>query len=384
MANQNHVNILKSEVENWNKCRMKNANFTFSPNLMNADLNGADLSGAELIIANLEGAELRNARLARANLIGANLYQADLSGAILSEANFTEANLSGANLSGVDLGDANLKKANLRKANLRNAHLGGANLYRADLSGADLSNAKFGSTILAHCNLSHIKGLDEIVHRRESSIGVETFTMSDGKLSEKFLRGCGLSDLDIEYAKLHIPHLTHEEITNITYKINALRINQPIQFYACFISYSARNVDFATKLHNDLQGKGVRCWFAPEDIKGGKKIRSQIDGAIRIYDKLILILSEHSMNSKWVAHEIKQARKQEAGKGIQMLFPISLVDFEKIKEWTLFDDDDVSNLAAEVKSYFIPDFSEWENRGNYKKSFDRLLKDLRAENKVPS
>ena len=135
---------------------------------------------------------------------------------------------------------------------------------------------------------------------------------------------------------------------------------------------------------NDLQDKGVRCWFAPEDIKGGKKIRRQLDEASRIYDKLILILSGYSMNSEWVAHEIKQARKREVDTGVQMLFPISIVDFREIEKWELFAGNDVTNLADEVRSYFIPDFSEWKDESKYQKSFDRLLKDLRAETKEPS
>jgi hypothetical protein len=29
--------------------------------------------------------------------------------------------------------------------------------------------------------------------------------------------------------------------------------------------------------------KGVRCWFAPHDIQGGKTIHEQIDEAIRLH-----------------------------------------------------------------------------------------------------
>jgi TIR domain len=56
------------------------------------------------------------------------------------------------------------------------------------------------------------------------------------------------------------------------------------------ISYSTRNQDFAERLHADLQDKGVRCWFAPHDIQSGKKIHEQIDEAIRLHDRLLLML----------------------------------------------------------------------------------------------
>jgi hypothetical protein len=67
---------------------------------------------------------------------------------------------------------------------------------------------------------------------------------------------------------------------------------EAIQFYACFISFSAKDQGFADRLHADLQNKGVRCWFAPQDLPIGAKTRPAIDEAIRRSDKLLLVLSE--------------------------------------------------------------------------------------------
>jgi TIR domain len=64
---------------------------------------------------------------------------------------------------------------------------------------------------------------------------------------------------------------------------------------SCFTSYSTQDQPFADRLYLDLQSRGIRCWFAPHDIQGGRKIYEQIDEAIRVYDKLLLILSESSM-----------------------------------------------------------------------------------------
>jgi hypothetical protein len=57
-----------------------------------------------------------------------------------------------------------------------------------------------------------------------------------------------------------------------------------------------------------LQANGVRCWFAPHDIQGGRKIHDQIDEAIRLYEKLLLVLSDASMTSVWVKTEIANAK----------------------------------------------------------------------------
>lgn len=115
-------------------------------------------------------------------------------------------------------------------------------------------------------------------------------------------------------------------------------------------------------------------------MKAGRKVHDQIVEAIRLHDKLLLILSEHSMKSRWVAEEIKRARRREEKDGRQMLFPLGLVDYEALERWELFDADTVTDLASEVRSYFIPDFTRWNDDGAYEKAFARLLDDLKAEN----
>ena len=51
------------------------------------------------------------------------------------------------------------------------------------------------------------------------------------------------------------------------------------------------------RLHADLQNKGVRCWFAPHDIQGGKPTHEQIDQAIQLFERVLLILSDSSIDS---------------------------------------------------------------------------------------
>jgi hypothetical protein len=170
------------------------------------------------------------------------------------------------------------------------------------------------------------------------------------------LRGCGVSDEFITYAK-------------------SLGAN-PIEFCSCFISYSTKDQDFAHRLHADLQNKGVRCWFAPRDIQGGRKLHDQIDEAIHVYDKLLLVLSPHSMESEWVKTEISKARKREAREERRVLFPIRLVPFETLRDWECFDADTGKDSAREIREYFIPDFSDWKNYESYQEELQRLVGDL--------
>jgi hypothetical protein len=154
--------------------------------------------------------------------------------------------------------------------------------------------------------------------------------------------------------------------------------SRPVEFYTVFISYSTTDQAFAKRLHADLQAKGVRCWFAPHDIQGGRKIHEQIDEAIRLCHKLLLILRKHGMNSNWVKTEIANARAKETQQARQVLFPITLVPFEQIKAWKLFDADTGMDSAREIREYFIPDFSNWKDHDSYTKAFERLVRDLQA------
>lgn len=155
-------------------------------------------------------------------------------------------------------------------------------------------------------------------------------------------------------------------------------VANPIEFYSCLISYSTKDQAFADRLYADLQNKGVHCWFALHDIQSGKKLHEQIDEAIRLHDKLLLILSPHSMESEWVKTEIAKTRKLEARDQRRVLFPIRLAPFETLRDWECFDADTGKDSAREIREYFIPDFSNWKDHDSYQEAFQRLISDLKA------
>jgi hypothetical protein len=103
----------------------------------------------------------------------------------------------------------------------------------------------------------------------------------------------------------------------------------------------------------------------------------QVDEAIEMHDRLLLVLSEHSLRSNWVQEEIRRARKFERVSGRRKLFPIRLTDFETLQAWSCMDTVAVEDLADEIRSYFIPDFSNWKNYDDFERAFERLLGDLK-------
>ena len=303
MANREHLRVFDKGVDMWNAWR---ENYHDGQ----PDLSGADLAGR--ILGIWQGDRTFAIKLRDVNLSGANLSHVDL-----RHANLGLANLGGATLHGADLSYSYLENTNVREADLR-----AANLSYADIIFADFSGATLGGTILAGLDLSTARGLETVRHRRPSTIGIDTIIRSRGNVPESFLRGVGVPEILIGY----LPSL----------------LNKAVHFFSCFISYSTSDQVFADRLYADLQNKGVRCWFAPHDIQGGKKIHEQIDEAIKMHERLLLILSTNSMNSPWVKTEIRNARKREIEEKRRVLFPVSIAPFNDIRTWKSFYADEES------------------------------------------
>jgi TIR domain/Pentapeptide repeats (8 copies) len=353
MANPEHLEILKQGVNVWNEWRDEHPEII--PNIRNAKLKSADLSHANFSHANLDYVDLRDANLDHAILRHAVLHGANLRRADLCYADLYDANFRGADLHRATLGYADLSYADLRSADLTGAHLYDANLNRTMLSGTKFNQASLNGATFADTDLRGAVGLESVMQVGPIKIGIRTIYRSQGKIPEAFLRCCGIPESFI----VQIPALVAS--------------TEPIQFYSCFISYSSKDQDFAERLYADLQNKGVRCWFAPEHLKIGDKIRDRINESIRLRDKLLLILSENSITSEWVEHEVESALEEERQRGRTILFPIRLDDavMESNKAWA----------ALIRRTRHIGDFTRWKDHDSYQKAFDRLLRDLKAEEK---
>jgi uncharacterized protein YjbI with pentapeptide repeats len=310
MANQEHVEVLKRGVRAWNLWWQDKWEEFICPDFSGADLKGFSLTGAALSFADFSEANLAFARLASGTLPAANFQAANLTGATLAFAQLTGATFKGANL----------------------------------------TRAVFNYTALGNVDFTGAKGLESCRHLGPSTIDHRTI-MKSGRLPLNFLRGCGLPDTLIDY----LPSL----------------LNEPIQFFASFISYSSKDQKFADRLYADLQNTGVRCWLATEDLKIGDKIRTGIDEAIRLHDKLLLVLSKYSVVSDWVGQEVETALERERKEKRTVLFPIRLDDaVMKVENgWPA--------LIRNTRN--IGDFRKWKNHDSYQTAFDRLLRNLKAE-----
>lgn len=345
MASADHLAILERGVEVWNKWRRSSPpHCGVDRDYIHPDLSGAGLFGAPLNGIDLRGADLRKSDLRNAQLVG------------------------------VDFRGCRIEGTRLAGANLFAAHFGPIAMYvrhddisfylpvageAAGLSGPNVTDARFGFTTIDSIDLRSWEGLESVRHQGPSTITVKTLVKSHGQFPPDFLSGCGF------------PNELIEGLPSI--------LNNAIQFQSCFISYSTNDEDFAKRLVADLKNKGVRCWFSAHDARSGQKLYQQIETAIRTYDRLLVILSDHSMNSEWVKTEINLARRREIDENRIVLFPISLVPFERIQKWQCFDADIGKDSAREIREYLIPiaHYTHWTN-DSYRRACQKLVNDLRV------
>ena len=313
MANKNQVDILKRGVKYWNSWRKENPHLW--PNLVKADLSNLNLKGADFFISDLREANLSNSDCSYANF----------SGSICIRTNFTNSQL-------------------------QNANLYIANLNGCNFNSADLSFAIMGDTILVDIDFRNIRNVDLIQHIQNSHLGVNSIIKSENKIPKGILDNCGV---------------TQKSLKKISANIQNIKSN----YHSCFISYSSNDEEFVRKIYKELQNNNVKCWFAPENLKTGDRLRKSLDNEIYNHDKLMLVISKNSINSQWVEQEVEKALEKERMNNKTVLFPIAIDEdlFLQNNGW-------ISYLKNTRNITF---FLNWQLDHEFERSFNKILNDLK-------
>ncbi|MFO1531851.1 MAG: toll/interleukin-1 receptor domain-containing protein [Kiritimatiellia bacterium] len=147
-----------------------------------------------------------------------------------------------------------------------------------------------------------------------------------------------------------------------------------------FLSYSHKDTSFAEALSKQLELRGLRLWFDRNDIETEKvllrfdmsenentKLVRSLERAIDRASWLLLVISSHSVQSKWVEAEVGLAIRE----GTKARVPIACLLLER----TIMDSAPEWVRAAASTSH-VYDFSQWQNEGAWDYPLKKVLEEV--------
>ncbi|MFJ6382461.1 toll/interleukin-1 receptor domain-containing protein [Kitasatospora sp. NPDC092039] len=340
-------------------------------NLGDAVFTDCEFDDCVLAMGTFDRCEFRGCRLRRINAVRAGFIQArflhcDVEQAAFRGADFFKATFRGGTFGG-DYREAFLVQAVfdevvLRGARFDDAHFGFNVFAATELVATTLDPVvvnglcRIDERTIASSFILNSRALDAARDRLGDDRAVRELTRDLAGL-ERFLVRAGADPASVR-----------------AYRDTARGAREPAR-PSVFISYSSADESFAAELRDQLEANGVDTWFAPHDIRGGRTILEQVTEEIQRRGRMVLVLSEASMASNWVATEIGRAVRAERESGTRKLFPIRIVAHERLLRWELFDADAGYDVARAIREYHIPDF-----RGDglaLPQAVSRLARDLR-------
>ncbi|GHF78325.1 hypothetical protein GCM10018790_65370 [Kitasatospora xanthocidica] len=340
-------------------------------NLSDAVFVNCEFDDCVLALGAFDRCEFRGCRLRRINAI---------------QASFTEARFLHCDLEQAAFGTADFFKATFRGGtfggNYREAFFVQAVFDEVTFRGARFDGAHFGFNVFADAKLLSstldpvaVNGLCRIDERTIAASFILTSRALD-HARDRLRDDQAVRELTRDLAGLErfLVQAGADPATVRAYRDTARGAREPAR-PSVFISYSAADEPFAATLRDQLEANGVDTWFAPHDIRGGRTILEQVTEEIQRRGRMILVLSEASMASNWVATEIGRAVRAERESGTRKLFPIRIVAHERLLRWELFDADAGYDVARAIREYYIPDFRD--DGLALSQAVSRLVRDLR-------
>ena len=420
MTIKKHLEIFNKGAEAWNNWRRGNPNIkpvllgstitnrVFSNfDLKNTNLQLCSFYHCKFIKTNFKSADLTNSKFfnsefedsffddTKVNVVqfqnckftSTGLQKSDFSDSFFEDCDFKDISISESNLDGIQIDDSKIdqsqiinssfKKAKINVTRIRTTLFFETSFYASNLAynsfistefeKSNFLEAEFGGSVFSAVEFKGNFNMEKAFHYYPSYIDFMTLNLSRD-LPNEFMIGCGLNDWEIEFSRLYGKKLDNHSINDILYKLYDQRAHKAIQISPIFISYSHKDAVFVQALEKKLTSLGIRCWRDVHSTTAGR-LESQIDKAIRHNPTVLLILSKDSVNSDWVQHEAREARKLEKELNKDILCPIALDESWKKSNWP-------KRLHEQILEYNILDFSHWKDETKFSRKFSRLIDGL--------
>ena len=124
---------------------------------------------------------------------------------------------------------------------------------------------------------------------------------------------------------------------------------------------------------------GIRCWLDEKQVLPGDDIRAEIDRGIRLWGKVLLCCSQHSLTSRWVNNEIEIALRKERqimkdrSKKVLALIPLEVDGY-------VFSNECANSKKTQILSRVAAGFKGWENdNAKFEAEFEKVVKALRSD-----
>jgi hypothetical protein len=125
-----------------------------------------------------------------------------------------------------------------------------------------------------------------------------------------------------------------------------------------FLSHSSLDKTFVRRLSTRLKKEGYDVWLDEKELLPGDKLSTKLSDAIELSKVILIVISENSLNSKWLQFELELATRKMVEEGLRLI-PILIGNVE---------------IPHQLKNIIYVDFKPGKKSG-----YKVLLKALEAE-----
>jgi uncharacterized protein YjbI with pentapeptide repeats len=337
------------------------------------DLTDLHLPGEILKDSNFSGCMFADCRIAGSVFDGSNFTGAEFDGCNAIEASFVRCDFTDAFLMESALGCADFFQATFDRvrlmSNCREAFFVLASFTDSAIVGVRFDAAIFGYTriersILSACSFPDVRvvapcDIDAASANSSIVVGVSAVSrLRPGAENYAVLRKELFETLNTTRSFFARTGVDIEHLKSYSSVLGEL----PNDAIEVFLSYSSADEGFAEALYVRLRELGVRTWMAPHALRSGRHLSGEISEAIGNTSNVILILSQASMSSNWVATELRATFEAVRSGTVRRLHPVRLAPLEIIETWSLNDAESGTDLAQAVRENTIHDFTGWRAR----------------------